>query len=134
MCRSSAVSVDRLAGWTLVGLAIVVGSWGRGLAYVGTVEVVPPRPTADDPVVVRVSGDLPDTCWSFVGHEVAASGGRITIRVQTSVRTGICLFVLIPYGFEAALGRLQPGPYQLTVIDAQDSKTVSFEVSGEVPV
>jgi hypothetical protein len=120
----------------IVGLAAAFLAEPPGvLAYVGGISIVPAAPTAGEEVVAVVSGDLPDTCWELVGHQVEIDGRRITIQVRAVVRPGICFQILVPYRFEASLGRLDAGSYEVTASDAQSSVSVKLEVrAGGEPV
>jgi hypothetical protein len=110
---------------------VVVGLCGICWGYVNIVEIAPADPTSRDILTVHVSGSLPDTCWSYVDHQVQFSGNEISIDVALHREPGGCFLMLGSYRFESELGNLQAGSYTLTVTDAQDSKTLEFTVRGE---
>jgi hypothetical protein len=110
-------------------LALLVCS-GSAQATIETVEVSPRFPTPTDDVLVRVSGNFPDSCWVFKGRDLQLSGNEVKVEVLTEVTGGPCLDVLVPYSFEASLGRLDAGSYTVQVVDPQEKESVEFLVKA----
>jgi hypothetical protein len=103
-------------------------------AFIETIEVFPRVPTPMDDVLVRVSGNFPDSCWSFTGYNVEFSGGEVKVEVLSEVTGGPCLDILVPYAFEANLGRLDAGSYTVQVVDPQETESVEFLVKARTPL
>jgi len=109
-------------------LGLVFSAAAPALAYVGTVGITPRLPAPGDRILASVRGDLPDTCWTFLGFEVTRTGNEIVIEVKAQYRPGICLEVLVPYAFDAPIEKLEAGKYTLIVSDPQEKKSFELEV------
>ena len=125
---------------------IHVSRWGRGSrigvtaalvallspslaqAFIEGIEVFPRVPTPMDDVLVRVTGNFPDTCWVFTGHDLEFSGSEVKVEVLSELTGGPCGDVLVPYSFEANLGKLDAGSYTVHVVDPQETKSVEVLV------
>jgi len=117
-------------GCFLLALGILLASPRPAGAHIGEVEVLPADPDATDRIVVRVSGEFPDTCWKLVRVDVKAAPGEVTIEVVAETSGEGCLEVLVPYSFDAKVGRLPPGGYTLSVVDPQETAESVFYVSS----
>ncbi len=97
-------------------------------AFVLNIEILPPAPTSEDRITARIQGEFPSPSWNFVDYRSEIGSGEIRIEVLAEDEGGVSLPVLEPYSFTADLGKLRPGSWRLTVIDAQDSRWIEFEV------
>jgi len=99
-----------------------------GRAFVVTIEILPPVPFGGNWTTALIRGEFPDPSWKFLGYRSEIRDGKIQIEVLAEEEGGISLPVLVPYSFVAVLGKLKPGGWQLTALDAQDSLSIEFEV------
>lgn len=99
-------------------------------AYVSSVEVLPPRPRTGQRVAVAAEGYFPDGCWHLLGREASRDGDLIRIKVVAEHRGEACPDVLVPYRVSVDLGALDEGVYRVEVSDAQETKSLTFEVTG----
>lgn len=76
------------------------------------IEIIPPNPTTNDDVSIRISGDWPDACTPR-NPQVTVSGGEI--RINTSNPGQFCALVITPYTLTVPVGRLAAGTYQVIV-------------------
>ncbi len=75
------------------------------------IEIIPPNPTANDEIAVRLSGVWPNTCiplnptLSVMGNEV---------QINTSNLGQFCGQAFTPWNLSVPIGRLAAGDYQVT--------------------
>jgi hypothetical protein len=77
------------------------------------IEVVPPHPTPDDAITIRLSGTWPDSCTPH-GAAVSRSGPEISIELEFPIFL-VCLQVLTPWALEVTIGQLPAGIYGVIV-------------------
>ncbi len=88
--------------------SVTVGS----VTTTAQIEIIPPNPTADDNISVRISGTWPNSC-APQNPQVSMIGNEISIA--TSNPGGACLTVLTNWGHTVGLGQLATGDYTVTV-------------------
>lgn len=79
--------------------------------------VLPPSPTPDEAVTLRLGGVWPDGCapGTVVKPDVTVKGTGIAVVLDYSKYTGACTTVLTPYSVDLPLGRLAEGTYVAAV-------------------
>lgn len=111
-----------------------------------SISTDPSTPAVGDTVTITVSAEMPDSCWSLVGHACGEIlDGELVITADTydcaNRECGSCMVVIVPfqvsceYVFEAA------GPYTVRAVENPDTARASFhhpyekviEVLEEVP-
>lgn len=95
-------------------VAILLGMQGWAHAEfspVTDVEVLPPNPTSNDNISIRLSGQWNNGC---VPRNPKASISAQSIRIDTSSPGDGCGGVLTPWGMTVFIGRLTAGSYDVT--------------------
>ena len=126
--------------------ALLISAWATpAFAWLSTIQVDPPDPTVGEPVTITVTGYMPDSCWSLVGHNcLDVVEQEIVLEINTYDCAGreceICLAVLIPFEVACTYEFAEPGTYGVLAVEHWDSLnpvfvldlTTSFEVSDSV--
>jgi hypothetical protein len=74
------------------------------------IEILPPNPTDNNDVSIRISGDWPDACTPR-NPQVTVSGGEI--RINTSNPGQFCAQVITPWSLTVPVSRLDARTYQV---------------------
>jgi hypothetical protein len=106
--------------WGAVALAEDVGS--------AAIEVLPPRPTPNDFIMVRLSGTWPDSCVPQV-MQTSSTGNEI--RIEMSSVSGACLTVLRSWEQQVSIGQLAAGLYEIIVRYTPPAPTKPPHVIGQ---
>ncbi len=102
---------------TALLLAAVLGA-APAVSQVSTrLAVLPPSPTPDDAVTLRLGGVWPDGCapGTVVAPDVAVKGTDVAVVLDYGKYTGACTTVLTPYSLDLPLGKLAEGTYVASV-------------------
>lgn len=78
------------------------------------IKIVPPNPTADDYVSIKISGKWPDAC--IPQNPQVTRLDDTTIRISASNPGEACAQVLTPWSYTLGIGKLAIGAYKVTVI------------------
>ncbi|MCB0553582.1 MAG: PKD domain-containing protein [Phaeodactylibacter sp.] len=79
------------------------------------VVVIPGSPQACDEVIVNVSGEFPDPCYSIAGFSYQIDGNAINIFIETQRSGGPCLQVITPWEISVPIGTLPEGTYTVNI-------------------
>lgn len=113
----------------LLVAAVILAAWGGAAGSNGAVEIeiIPPHPTTEDPIVLVLSGTWKDSCVPQA-PEAMILGSQITIT--TSNPSEVCLTVLTPWQLAVPIGTLSsPGWYSVVVVhNGQPIGGIEFEV------
>jgi len=126
--------------------ALLLSTWATSaFAWLSTIQIEPPDPVVGEPVTIIVTGYMPDSCWSLLGHDcLDVVEQEIVLEVNTYDCLGrgceVCLAVLIPFEVECIYEFADPGIYNVLAVEHWDSLypvfvldlTTSFEVSESV--
>ena len=126
--------------------AVLISTWATSaFAWLSSIQIEPPEPMVSESVTITVTGYMPDSCWSLLGHNCSdAVEQEIVLEVYTYDCAGrgcdICLAVLIPFEVVCTYEFAEPGTYNVQAVEHWDSLnpvfvldlTTSFEVSGSV--
>jgi hypothetical protein len=126
--------------------ALLVSIWATSaFAWLSSLQIEPPDPTIGEPVTITVTGYMPDSCWSLLGHDcLDVVEQEIVLEVNTYNCVGrecqFCLAVLVPFEVECTYEFADPGIYNVLAVEHWDSLhpifvldlNTSFEVSESV--
>jgi hypothetical protein len=84
------------------------------------IEVIPPAPTTNDNISIRIFGDWSDSCIPQ-NPQVSLAGNQIMIATSNPSQT--CLQIITPWSHTLAIGSLAAGSYQVTVSHSRPSGT-----------
>ena len=117
--------------------ATLPGSLGCVMATVtvtptpAQIEIIPPTPTTNDSIAVRIFGDWPNACVPLNPmHSIANN----EIRIATTNPGQICSQVISPWTHNRQIGMLPAGNYQVIVTyNGSEIGRKSFTVNNLVP-
>ncbi len=121
--------------WALVLTGVLLlGVMGR--AQGGSIDIVPPHPTTEDNVVVKVSGQWGTTCPK-VNYSTFKIGNTIFIQGAITDEFPMCFPTITPWSISVNLGKLPAGTYMVNV-NIQGGAwsvigTAFFQVRGVIP-
>jgi hypothetical protein len=115
--------------WRIVGMLLL---WGAAASAqdVGSaaIEILPPRPTPDDFITVRLFGIWPDACVPQV-MQVSNTGNEI--HIEMSSISGACLTILRAWEQRVSVGQLAAGLYEVIVRYTPADQTQPSRVIGQ---
>ncbi|MBK8598988.1 MAG: hypothetical protein IPN83_26170 [Holophagales bacterium] len=122
----------------LVTLALVVPGASPAAAQQlpsATITTAPSAPAPGDPVVLKLSGQWPDSCVPDASRaRLTRAGQYLQVNLGYSGIVGPCLSVIRPWSLEIAAGPLPGGTYKVAVtftyslMPARTIGTAEFEV------
>jgi hypothetical protein len=111
---------------------------------VADVEIVPPHPSPDDHVSIRIHGDWPDSC-APANLQPSIAGNEIRVDTSFVSPSCVCLTVLTPFEQTVSVGPLPAGAYHVSVrytllgsggpcAPAREIGTADFDVGQAAPL
>jgi hypothetical protein len=111
-------------------LALTAGA-GPARAWLDSLQVIPAEPVAGEPAQLLVTGYVPDSCWSVLGHACSgAVGQEVVFTVDTYDCEGrgceLCLAVLLPFSLSCEVVFPAEGTYLVRATENADSLRPRF--------
>jgi hypothetical protein len=130
MCRNNtSVQWAAWGGWRIIGIVLL---WGAVAAAQdvssAAIEILPPRPTPNDFITVRLFGTWPDSC---VPQVMQTSSTDNEIRIELSSVSGACLTILRAWEQHVSIGQLAAGRYEVIVRHTPPAQTKPPRVIGQ---
>ena len=98
-------------GLSIIGVVLLLGLSAYGQdGRIAKVEIIPPHPTPNDNISIRLFGTWPDSC--VPQHPLVGIAGN-NIFFATSNPGEVCLQVISSFDLTVPIGRLPAGTYQV---------------------
>lgn len=127
LVRANALQDGQINAGDIVAATLesfVLADVGTGLTT-AAIEIMPPSPTPNDSVSVRLSGTWPDSCVPGL-LRVRVTGSEIRIDTVGALPGTGCAQVLTPWQLTAPVGRLAAGVYRVVVINTSHGQVLDL--------
>jgi len=116
-----------------------------GHAEISSVQISPAQPTMQDTLTFSVAGWFPDGCWglqSFEFTQTSLTQFSANVFAADAWQPGsYCPLIVVEYDYSATLGPLDPGTYDIFVMEYHqslrepwpDNTSLTFEVWDYLP-